>query len=87
MGEQITETTKKAITVRLSPEDHKRLLELTTSTGISINSFFKRTIHAVHDLASDEQSEPNLPLFFATFRVSMTQQPRDTRFRKKKAAK
>jgi hypothetical protein len=84
MGKQKSETAKKTVTIRLSAEDHALLLELTDSTGISINSFVRRIIHAVHDLATDELPEPILPQFFATLRASMAQDPSSHRFQEPK---
>ena len=81
MGKQHSKTAKKTLTIRLSVEDHNRLLELTSATGISINSLVRQTIQAVYELASDEMVEPCLPQFFATLRTSMNHKPGDYRFR------
>jgi hypothetical protein len=81
MGKQKSETAKKTVTIRLSLEDHNRLSELTASTGISVNSFIRRTILAVHELATDELIEPKLPQFFAALRVSMEQKPSSRNFK------
>ena len=72
---------KKAVTIRLEPEDHARLLEMTESTGVSINSFVRKTIQALHELASDELPEPKLPLFFAVIRNSVIHDSKDIRFK------
>ncbi|MBL63559.1 MAG: hypothetical protein CMI30_09160 [Opitutae bacterium] len=47
---------KKALTVRLSEEDHALLLEMTSHTSISINAFVTNTIQAVHELTSDKSA-------------------------------
>ena len=72
---------KKAITIRLNTEDHARLMEMTESTGVSINSFVRKTIQALHELADDELMEPKLPLFFAVIRNSIAHDSKDIRFK------
>jgi len=72
---------KKAVTIRLEPDDHARLLEMTGSTGVSINSFVRKTIQALHELASDELPEPKLPLFFAVIRNAVSHDSKDIRFK------
>ncbi|MBG29362.1 MAG: hypothetical protein CMI31_05090 [Opitutae bacterium] len=72
---------KKAVTIRLEPDDHTRLLEMTESTGISINSFVRKTIQALHELARDELPKPKLPLFFAVIRTSVVHDSKDIRFK------
>ena len=75
---------KKAITIRLPKEDHARLLEMTANTGVSINSFVRRTIQAVHELAYDELAEPRLPQFLAVLRNSTIHASKDFRFKSTK---
>ena len=76
---------KKAITIRLAKEDHALLLEMTANTGVSINSFVRRTIQAVHELAYDELSEPRLPQFLAVLRNSTIHDSKDFRFKSTKS--
>jgi len=68
---------KKALTVRLSEEDHARLLEMTSHTSISINAFVTNTIQAVHELTSDKSPTPSLPPFLVTLKTSMNYKPVD----------
>ena len=84
MSKKKQKSARKTVTIRLSLEDHERLSELTASTGISINSFVRRTILAVHELATDKLSEPKMPQFFATLRVAMDLEPDSRIFKESK---
>ena len=81
MGKQVSKKARKTLTIRLSAEEHARLLKLTSATGISINSLVRQTIQAVYELAYDETGEPCLPQFLATLRTSINHKPGDYRFR------
>jgi hypothetical protein len=83
-GNKKPKSVKKAITIRLPKEDHARLLEMTANTGVSINSFVRRTIQAVHELAYDELAEPRLPQFLAVLRNSTIHDSKDFRFKSSK---